>query len=142
MDQRCEEVRPALPERGVHRVAVGGVDGDGLARRGPVLAAPVTGRSNGATAAVVICVSTIGVDAREISASCGDSSRCTGFDCAAAAVTRAVATATAHRTGKRAEGDRPARSGRREWRVGMGSKSREAMKSKVPPTPKTGLRRP
>ena len=94
------------------------------------------------TFAAVICVSTIGVDAREISASRGDSSRCTGLDCAAAAATRAVATATAHRTGNRPEGGRPARSGRREWRVGMGSKSREAMKSKVPSTSKTGLRRP
>ena len=52
-----------------------------------------------------------------------------------------VATVAAHRTSTRAEGERPARLRLREWRVVLGSISREATRSKLPLSLKTVLRR-
>src|SRR2546430_15923471 len=55
----------------------------------------------------VIVVSTIGRDAREISARLGDFSLKAGPACETAAAVRAVTTTAAHRTRRRAEGERP-----------------------------------
>jgi hypothetical protein len=88
-------------------------------------------------------VSTIGRDTREISARLGDFRLGAGFACATAAAVRAVTTTAAHRTRRRAEGEElPARIGLREWTVAWGSRSREAMLTTLPPTPKTSLRDP
>src|SRR5947207_4935311 len=98
----------------------------------------------GATAPRLVAgtsLSTIGTAAREICELDGTSSLRDGPACAAAAATRAVATATAHSSGTWAEGEDLALPGPRLWRVAWGSTSREAMTSKVARTPKTALRR-
>src|SRR5207237_276171 len=75
----------------------------------------------------VIVVPTIGRDAREICARLGDFSLKAGPACETAAAVRAVTTTAAHRTRRRAEGERPARLELRERTVAWGSRSREAI---------------
>src|SRR4029453_5717772 len=93
-------------------------------------------------AATFTTLSTIGASARPISSAEGETSFGVGFACAAAAAARAATAATAHTDITRAEGERPARPALREWRVGWGSFAREVTGSKLPPGPKTPLRRP